>query len=158
MFGHVILTSGFCPMTDRYICHWKLQKLENDMNERRVTEKMEKQPQQRQNKRRHRKVICHKCEQPGHYSRGCANVPPLVTSTTHQAEGKVPLPMSQVCDSNRASPNGDMCTITINSVSNYTLYARVFNDNVSFLVDTGAAVSLVSSKVWNRIKPPLPQE
>ena len=39
-------------------------------------------------------------------------------------------------------------------VSNYTLYACVFNDNVSFLVDTGAAVSLVSSKVWNRIKPP----
>jgi len=132
----------------------KLQKLENDMNERQGTEKMEKQPQQRQNRRRHRKVICHKCEQPGHYTRGCANIPPHVASTTHQAEGKVPLPMSQVCDSNQASPNGDMCTITINSVSNYTLHARVFNDNVSFLVDTGAAVSLVSSKVWNRIKPP----
>ena len=126
---------------------------ENDMNERQVTEKIEKQPQQRQNRRRHQKVICRKCEQPGHYARGCANILPYVASTTHQAEGKVSLPMSQVCDSNWASPNDDMCTITINSVSNYTLCARIFNDNVSFLVDTGATVSLVSSKVWNRIKP-----
>ena len=98
-------------------------------------------------------MICHKCEQPGHYARGCANIPPYVAPTTHQAEGEVFLPISQVCDSNWTSPNGDMCTITINSVSNYTLCAHVFNDNVSFLVNTGAAVSLVSSKVWNHIKP-----
>ena len=42
----------------------------------------------------------------------------------------------------------------VNSVSNYTVCARVFSNEVSFLVDTGAAVSLVSSEVWECIKPP----
>ena len=62
--------------------------------------------------------------------------------------------MRQVCNSNCASPDNDMCTIAINSVTNYTVCAHVFSNEVSFLVDTGAAVSLVSSEVWERIKPP----
>ena len=68
--------------------------------------------------------------------------------------GEVSLPMSQVCNSNCASPDNDMCTIAINSVSNYTVCAHVFSNEVSFLVDTGAAVSLVSSEVWECIKSP----
>jgi len=31
--------------------------------------------------------------------------------------------------------------------------ARVFGNDISFLVDTGAAVLLISSDVWDRIKP-----
>ena len=62
-------------------------------------------------------------------------------------------PMSQVCDSNCPSQNDDVYTIAVNSISNYTMCACVFGNEISFLVDTDAAVSLVSSKVWNRIKP-----
>ena len=125
----------------------KLKKQEDEINERQVTIKMRKQyHHQRQKRRKHRAIICYKCEQPGHYAGGCANIPPTTC-------GEVSLPMSQVCNSNCASPDNDMCTIAINNVSNYTVCARVFSNEVSFLVDTGAAVSLVSSEVWERIKP-----
>ena len=62
-------------------------------------------------------------------------------------------PRSQVCDSNCPSQNDDVYTIAVNSISNYTMCARVFGNEISFLVDTGAAVSLVSREVWDRIKP-----
>ena len=62
--------------------------------------------------------------------------------------------MDQVCDSDDdAMPNNDVPTIAINSVSNYSVCAHVFGSQVSFLVDTGAAVSLVSNEVWDCIKP-----
>ena len=126
----------------------KLKNLEDEINERQVTTKMRKQyHQQRQKRRKHRAIICYKCEQPGHYASGCANIPPTTC-------GEVSLPMCQVCNSNCALPDNDMCTIATNSVSNYTVCARVFSNEVSFLVDTGAAVSLVSSEVWERIKSP----
>ena len=61
-------------------------------------------------------------------------------------------PVDQVCDSNDAMPNNDVLTIAINSVSNYSVCAHVFGSQVSFLVDTVAAVSFVSSEVWDHIK------
>ena len=56
-------------------------------------------------------------------------------------------PVDQVCDSDDAS------TIAINSVSDYSVCAHVFGSCVSFLVDTGAAVSHASNELWERIKP-----
>ena len=44
-------------------------------------------------------------------------------------------------------------TITVGSVSNYSISARIGGAWVSFLVDTGAAVSLIDGKVWDSIKP-----
>jgi len=45
-------------------------------------------------------------------------------------------------------------TITVGSVSNYALSAKIGGVAwVSFLVDTGAAVSLIDAKVWDSIKP-----
>ena len=58
--------------------------------------------------------------------------------------------MDQVCD---PVLDNNIHTIAINSVSNYTTDARIFGSRVSFLIDTRAAVSLISTEVWDYIKP-----
>ena len=52
--------------------------------------------------------------------------------------------------------NNDVDVIAINSVSNYSVCANLFGNQVSFLVDTGASVSLICGEIWDRIKPPDP--
>ena len=42
---------------------------------------------------------------------------------------------------------------SINNVSSYLLSCRICNNPVSFLVDTGAGVSLLSKPVWDKINP-----
>jgi len=63
------------------------------------------------------------------------------------------LPMDQLCYNDDSMLNNDAPTIAINNVSKYSVYANIFGSRVSFLIDTGAAVSLVSSEVWDHIKP-----
>jgi len=71
-------------------------------------------------------VIFHKCEQPGHFASGCANTPVLAPTTAEIVSSS-----SEVCESNCLLPN-DVYTITVNSVSNYTMSARVFGNDISF--------------------------
>jgi len=59
---------------------------------------------------------------------------------------------SQVCKSD-CLPQNDVYMIAVNSVSNNTVSAHVFGNDISFLVDTGVAMSLISSDIWDRIKP-----
>ena len=54
--------------------------------------------------------------------------------------------------------DSDQHIITINSVSNYSIPAFVFDSKVLFLVDTGVSVSLISKEIWDRIKPTNPPE
>ena len=87
----------------------RLKKLEHDLNERQVLNRMRKQyHQQRQKKKKKRReVICHKCKQPGHFASGCANTPPHALPSMHQIE-EVPILASQVCDNSCASPDNDI--------------------------------------------------
>ena len=50
------------------------------------------------------------------------------------------------------SDDNNAHTITINSVSNYSVDVYTGNALVSFFVDTGAAVSLVHGDIWDSIK------
>jgi len=54
---------------------------------------------------------------------------------------------------NHVIPDSNVHTFAVNSVSNYSVSASVFGSWTLFLVDTGAAVSLISSEVWDCIKP-----
>ena len=127
----------------------KLEKLEHKIAEREKSHKQKGRLYHQQTQKQPQEVICHKCNQPGHYARGCASA--VAISLQANAEA-LPL-VDQVCHSDDAIPHNNACTIAINSVSNYSVCANVFGSRVSFLVDTGAAVSLVSSEVWDRVKP-----
>ena len=45
----------------------------------------------------------------------------------------------------------EVSTITVGSVLNYSISANISGAWVSFLVDTGASVSLIDGKVWDSL-------
>ena len=72
-------------------------------------------------------VICRKCKQPGHFARGCAGL--------------------QI-----SSHNHEQSPLAINTVTSFYLSGTISGFSVSFLVDTGAGVSLINGKVWDKFK------
>jgi len=129
----------------------KLEKLEYKVTESEKSYKQKGQLYYQQTQKQPQvEVICHKCNQSGHYAHGRASA---VTARL-QAKDEVLLPMDQVCYNDDDSMlNNDAPTIAINNVSKYSVCANIFGSRVSFLIDTGAAVSIVSSEVWDHIKP-----
>ena len=87
-------------------------------------------------------VTCFRCGKEGHYARGCAmqgqranlQVPPENTRHPH-------------------TPEQSSHSVSINNVSSYVLSCSIYGCPVSFLVDTGAGVSLLNKEVWSKIKP-----
>ena len=55
--------------------------------------------------------------------------------------------------SDKGPQNQQSQTMSINGVTSCYLSGMVFDISVSFLVDTGAAVSLLNGRIWDRIKP-----
>ena len=43
-------------------------------------------------------------------------------------------------------------TLSVNNITSYYLTGHISNQSVSFLVDTGAGISLLNGKVWDKIK------
>ena len=73
-------------------------------------------------------VVCRRYGQPSHFTRGCA-----------QPRLNAP----QKTKTNPVEPNA-LPTFSINNVSSYLLSCSIYGSPVSFLVDTGAGVSLLS--------------
>ena len=80
-------------------------------------------------------TACYRCGRVGHYARGCA---------------------LQTGNSSDLAANGDtqnaLKCVAINNVSSYVLSCNVHGTPVSFLIDTGAGVSLLDQQVWEKIK------
>ena len=109
----------------------KLQQVQERLAELEVTASSVKLDGRKRNRTGDHPRVCHKCKQPGHYARFCApsrQKPSVNQERTHQ-------------------------TLSVNSVTSYYLQGYVCNESISFLVDTGAGVSLLSGKVWDKIKP-----
>ena len=85
-------------------------------------------------------IVCRRCHQPGHYTRGCAmnfnqQVPRSERSAVNWTHGVLSNPP-------------DMHDVNINNVSSYFVLGSVYESPVSFLVDTGAGVSLLRGNVF----------
>ena len=74
-------------------------------------------------------------------------------SSRGSIENQVSQAISKDVDRVNTNEVQEVNTITVGSVSNYSISARIGGAWVSFLVDTGAAVSLIDGKVWDSIKP-----
>ena len=110
------------------------------------------QRQQRQTRRDLSTIICFNCHQPGHWARGCAaphsnrpqqqgNVETLSqTVKGHMAEGVPKL----------APDQGTLLLSPVNPAVAYHIPVLLHGHICSFLLDTGAAVSLLSSALWNK--------
>ena len=94
------------------------------------------------NRNQNQPVVCHRCKQEGHYARGCAyrGTPPSGNYNPSQAWK----------ETNMANDVIDL--LTVNPTATYHIKGIINLYTVNFMVDTGAAVSLLDSKIWNRVK------
>jgi len=69
----------------------------------------------------------------------CTDSSPVISQTDSQIKG-----------TNKWTQ--DVSTITVNSVSNYSINVTIRGVKLSFLVDTGAAVSFIDGKIWDTIQ------
>ena len=84
-------------------------------------------------------IVCRRCLQPGHYARGCA------ANINQQA----PRFERSAGNGTYGGPNNipDMQDVNINNIASYFVLGFVYECPLSFLVDTGAGVSLLRGDV-----------
>lgn len=99
-------------------------------------------------------VICYKCGQEGHFAHGCAARAKV--SNINQGDGQVDQqPWNTI--SQPVNNNGNYSTAdTIPAVStgitaDHTLQGNVRGIPAKFLMDTGAAASILSKHVWTKV-------
>ena len=73
-------------------------------------------------------IICHKCGQEGHFARGCAS------------------------RTSRSAPNTNQGTVAVVPVSHsYTVSGSTQGIPTNFIIDTGAAVTLLHKDMWDKL-------
>ena len=89
------------------------------------------QPQRSENaeSRTRRPVVCHNCQREGHYARGCA--------------------LPAVSRPSREQPKTPISLLPVGNA--YRLRGEVNGCDVTFVVDTGAAVTLLDKMLWDRV-------
>ena len=106
----------------------RLEKLETASTNATQWNAEQRPPRRVSDRARDQVVICRRCKQPGHYARGCA-------FRRNQGDN----------DIEQNAP-----VTSINNITSYFVCARVLGAPVSFLVDTGAGVSLLSVSIWDK--------
>ena len=136
----------------------RIESLENVLNQRKPDRKLASRIESLENVLNQRKldvsVVCKNCDQLGHYARGCAydRSRHLRKSRGHRQGNQVRRD-GHTCSGTQSGIVKDVSNIiTIGSVSKYSLNVYISGVCVPFLVDTGAAASLIDGKVWDSIK------
>ena len=85
-------------------------------------------------------IVCRRCYQPGHYARGFAGNVNQQAPRFERSEGNGTY--------NGSNNIPDMQDVNINNISSYFVLEFVYECPLSFLVDTGAGMSLLRGDVW----------
>ena len=96
-------------------------------------------------------AVCFKCGQEGHFVRGCAARTKVSYSNQHDQQLTQSMnAISQTLNEN-TSAGDTIPAVSTGSTTDHSLQGTIKGISAQFLVDTGAAASLLSKQVWNKI-------
>ena len=99
-----------------------------------------------------RQVICYCCGQSGHFAWGCAQARPRNTTPVQQEAATVGNITHNAPHTSSLPEQNVPQIFNIINVSSYVLSCNIYNTPVSFLVDTGAGISLLNKEVWDKLR------
>ena len=97
-------------------------------------------------------VVCFKCGQEGHFARGCAARTKV--SNISQGDKQANQPMNAVSQSvhkNNTSAGDTIPAVSAHVTTDHSLQGTITGIPARFLVDTGAAASILSKQVWDKV-------
>ena len=92
-------------------------------------------------------VICFRCGKEGHYGRGCALKHPSACQGNEQ-----PPAIGQAGEGDSDRANSIIDLFAINPHAAFHINSVINSYTVHFMLDTGAAVSLLNTDTWNKVK------
>ena len=120
----------------------RVEKLEVAAKQRHPGQGVDRPPRRGRGKHPGAQIICRRCNQPGHYVRGCAATIYQQGVTGQGTQGSW---------HELNVPN--LPNVHVNNISSYFVVGKVLETPVSFLVDMGAGVSLLQGDIWDRVVP-----
>ena len=97
-------------------------------------------------------VVCFKCGQEGHFARGCAARTKVPNISQGDKQANQPMnAVSQTVHKNNTSAGDTIPAVSAHVTTDHSLQGTITGIPARFLVDTGAAASILSKQVWDKV-------
>ena len=98
-------------------------------------------------------VVCFKCGQEGHFARGCAarTKVPNISQGDKQANQPMNAVSHAISTQNNTSAGDTIPAVSAHVTTDHSLQGTITGIPAGFLVDTGAAASILSKQVWDKV-------
>ena len=97
-------------------------------------------------------IVCFKCGQEGHFACGCAARTKVPNVSQGDKQANQPMnAVSQSVHKNNASAGDTIPAVSAHVTTDHGLQGTITGIPARFLVDTGAAASILSKQVWDKV-------